>query len=196
VSFHTFALTEDRCLRLLVKNLGRRMRESVVREELDSLNILVQGVMQLRSSRHDHDSAKNRPPIPASLFRWLVRRMCRKSDHSPKSADCECRCSRTSLQKAGGNASAASASDTHSVTTVTRLGESRVGAPKFPGGALPRGNSLSAVAPMETTRRTTGAVLCGKRRGLPLLRKRPYFPEERRHRPPRRSETSTGRVLC
>ena len=42
--FHTFTLPEDRCVRLLVNNLGRGMPESVVREELESLNIRVQGV--------------------------------------------------------------------------------------------------------------------------------------------------------
>jgi len=31
VSFHTFTLPEDRCARLLVRNLGRDMPESVVR---------------------------------------------------------------------------------------------------------------------------------------------------------------------
>jgi len=41
VSFHTFTLIEDLCARLLVKNLGRGMPESVVREELESLNICV-----------------------------------------------------------------------------------------------------------------------------------------------------------
>jgi hypothetical protein len=40
VSFHT-SLPEDRSVRLLVKNLGKRMPESVVREELQSLNIRV-----------------------------------------------------------------------------------------------------------------------------------------------------------
>jgi hypothetical protein len=49
VSFHTFTLPEDRCVRLLVKNLGKGMPESVVREELESLDIRVQGVMQLHS---------------------------------------------------------------------------------------------------------------------------------------------------
>ena len=34
---HTFTLQEDRCVRLLLKNLGRGMPESVVREELESL---------------------------------------------------------------------------------------------------------------------------------------------------------------
>jgi hypothetical protein len=37
VSFHTFSLPEDRCARLLIKNLGRRMPEDVVREELGAL---------------------------------------------------------------------------------------------------------------------------------------------------------------
>ena len=49
VSFHTFSLPEDCCARLLIKNLGRRMHEDVVREELEDLGICVQGVMQLRS---------------------------------------------------------------------------------------------------------------------------------------------------
>ena len=53
VSFHTFTLPEDRCVRLLVKNLGRGITQSVVREELESLNIRVQGGTQLRSVRRD-----------------------------------------------------------------------------------------------------------------------------------------------
>ena len=44
VGFHTFTLSEDRCVRLLVINLGRGVPESIVREELESLNIRVQGV--------------------------------------------------------------------------------------------------------------------------------------------------------
>jgi hypothetical protein len=40
------------------------MPESVVREELESLNIRVQGVMQLRTGRRDQDPAKDRPPTP------------------------------------------------------------------------------------------------------------------------------------
>jgi hypothetical protein len=38
VSFQTFTLPVDRCVRLLVKNLGRVMPESVVREELELLD--------------------------------------------------------------------------------------------------------------------------------------------------------------
>jgi hypothetical protein len=64
VGFHIFRLPEDRCVRLLVKNLGRDMTENVVREELESLDIRLQGVMQLRSGRRDDDSAKDRPLTP------------------------------------------------------------------------------------------------------------------------------------
>jgi hypothetical protein len=48
-TFHTFFLLEDRCARLLVKNLVRQMPASVVQEQLEALGIRVQGVMQLRS---------------------------------------------------------------------------------------------------------------------------------------------------
>ena len=64
VSFHTFTLPEDRCVRLLVKNLARGMPESVVREELEALDIHVQAVMQLRSGRRDQDPTKDRPLTP------------------------------------------------------------------------------------------------------------------------------------
>ena len=68
VSFHTFTLPEDRCARRLVKNLGRGMPESVVREELESLNIRVQGVTQLRPGRRDQNITKDRLPTPSSLY--------------------------------------------------------------------------------------------------------------------------------
>ena len=64
MSFHTITLTKDRCARLLVKNLGRGVPESVVREKLESLNICVQGVTQLRSGRRVPDTAKDGPPTP------------------------------------------------------------------------------------------------------------------------------------
>jgi hypothetical protein len=121
VGFHTFTLPEDRCVRLLVKNLGRVMLKSVVREELEILDIHVQGVTQLGSVPRDQDPAKDGPPTPT----WLQKARCN-----------------------------ASASDTCSETADTHPGALRVGAPTFPVGALPHGNSLSAVAAGETTRRT------------------------------------------
>jgi hypothetical protein len=126
------------------------MPKSVDREELESLNIRVQGVMQLRSGRRDQDPAKNRPPNPTSLSRWLEGLRCQKYDYSPNSADCECRWSRAWPQKAHCNASAASALDTRSVTADTRPGASRVAAPTSADGVLPRENSLSAVAAGKT----------------------------------------------
>jgi hypothetical protein len=81
------------------------------------------------------------------------------------------------LQKDLCKANAASASDTRSVTTDTHPGVSRVAAPTSPVGALPRESSLSAVAPGETTRRTTGAVLRGKTRRRLLRSRRPGMPE-------------------
>jgi hypothetical protein len=39
VCFHTFTLPQDRCVRLLVKNLGRHMPDAVVKEELENLGV-------------------------------------------------------------------------------------------------------------------------------------------------------------
>jgi hypothetical protein len=61
VSFHTFSLPQDRCVRLLVKNLGRQMAEDVVQEKLESLGICVQLVLQLRSGRRDQKASKAHP---------------------------------------------------------------------------------------------------------------------------------------
>ena len=66
MTFHTYSLPEDRCVRLLIKNHGRTMPENVVLEELRSLDIHVQGVMQLRSVRRDQDPDKDRPSTPTS----------------------------------------------------------------------------------------------------------------------------------
>jgi hypothetical protein len=64
VSFHNFSLPEDRCLRLLLKNLGKRMPEAEIPKELEALHINVQAVMQLRSKRRDQDPEKDRPLTP------------------------------------------------------------------------------------------------------------------------------------
>jgi len=75
------------------------------------------------------------------------------------------------------NVSAASALDTYSVIADKRHGASRVEAPKFPLDNLPCGKSLSAVGVEETTRRTTGAELSGKKRRRLLQSRRPKVPE-------------------
>jgi hypothetical protein len=151
VSFHNFTIAEDRCVRLLAKNLGRGMPKCVVREELEFQNIRVQGVMQLRSGLRNRDPAKDRPPTPTSLSQWRVGLRCLKYLHSPNYADSECRWNRTWPRKAHCNASAASALVTRSVTEDTLPGAFRVAAPTFPVCAPPRENSLSAVAAGKTT---------------------------------------------
>jgi hypothetical protein len=51
-------------VRLLVKKFGKRMPEDVIREELESLNIQVQMVIQVRYGRRDQEPAKDSPPTP------------------------------------------------------------------------------------------------------------------------------------
>jgi hypothetical protein len=87
VSFHILSLSEERCERLLLKNLGKRMPEAEIREELEALNINVQAVLQLRSKRRDQDPEKDRPLTP--LFIVHVALMWRKCDLSPISTACE-----------------------------------------------------------------------------------------------------------
>jgi hypothetical protein len=60
VRFHTITFTEDRCVSLLLKNVGRVMHENFVCEDLEFLNIRVQGVTQLRIL----DPFKDQPLIP------------------------------------------------------------------------------------------------------------------------------------
>jgi len=96
VSFHTFTLPEDGYVRLLVKNLDRGMPKNVVRYELDSLNIRLLGVTRLRSGVRDQAPAKYCLPIPNSLYDWREGLRCRRCDHSPNSAPCECRWNRGS----------------------------------------------------------------------------------------------------
>jgi len=62
--FQTFTLLVECCVCLLVKNLGRGMPEIVVREKLESLNICVQGVTQLRSAPRDADPTNCHLPNP------------------------------------------------------------------------------------------------------------------------------------
>jgi len=66
--------------------------------------------------------------------------------------------------KAHCNKKAASVLDTPSVIADTCTGASRVGAPAALVDALTRGNSISAMAVRVTKRRTTWAILNGRRR--------------------------------
>jgi hypothetical protein len=68
VNFHTFKLLADPCVRLLVKNLGRCIPKSIQREELETQNNCVQGVMQLRCGRRDQDPDREHLPAPFYCF--------------------------------------------------------------------------------------------------------------------------------
>jgi hypothetical protein len=60
VSFHIFPLSEEQCVRILLKNLGKLMPKTEIREELEALHIQVQAFMQLRSRRRYQDAEKDR----------------------------------------------------------------------------------------------------------------------------------------
>ena len=66
-----------------------------VREEIEFLSIHVLGVAQLRSGQHDQDPTKDHPPTPTSLYQWRERLRCRRCNHSPNTAGCECQWSCT-----------------------------------------------------------------------------------------------------
>jgi hypothetical protein len=164
VSFHTFSFPEDRCMRLRIKNLGRGMPETVMREERDALGIFVQEVQQLRSGRRDQDPEKDRPATP-----HFIVTMARGPDVSKVRAITQLCGLRTTVESYTTpgvlcSADAGSALDTPSVAAVTHPGASRVARPTCQAGAQHPKNSLNVVAAEETTPRTTGAAESGRKR--------------------------------
>jgi len=87
--FDTFTLPADRCVPLMVKNLGRGMPERVVREEVKSQNTRVQEVTKLRSGRRDQDPAKDRPHTSTSLYRWRGGLSCPRCVPSKGQMQCK-----------------------------------------------------------------------------------------------------------
>jgi hypothetical protein len=81
VIFHIFSLPEDKCVRLLIKNLGRRMPETVVRKEFEALGTCVHGVLHLYSRLRDQDPEKDGPATP-----YFIVTMARGTDVSRVSA--------------------------------------------------------------------------------------------------------------
>jgi hypothetical protein len=63
LSFHNFRLLEDRCLCLLMKNVGKRMPEAEIKK-VEPLHLNVQAVRQLSSKCRDQDPEKDRPLTP------------------------------------------------------------------------------------------------------------------------------------
>ena len=133
VSFNTFTFPQNRCARHLVKKLSRCMPDSIVREELQSLNFRVPGVTQMQLTVAIRIPPRRALPPHTSFYQWRENLRCLKYDRSRNSAACECRWSRTWFQMAQSNARAASVSDTRSITADTHTLVSRV-APQISGG--------------------------------------------------------------
>jgi hypothetical protein len=169
------------------------MPESVVLEELEALDILFQGVMQLRSGRRDQDTAKDRPFTPTSLYQWREGPRFPRCDLSPISAVCECRWSRTWLPRARCNANAAGASGTRSVTADTCPGASLEVAPTSPVGAQPRGNSLSAVPSVANTASYRGCVKWKEAKAA-FVKRAPEGVRKSAATSP--TQSTTGRSIC
>ena len=139
VSFHT-TLTEDRCVRLLVKKLFWGMSESV-REELESLTFVSSDTFMSRSC--DPAVATRTPqwtalPHPTSSYRWREGLRCQKCEHSPNSPACECLWSRTWPRNANLQCKRCKRTDTSSVIADTLPSGSPVGAVSSGGCATPR----------------------------------------------------------
>jgi hypothetical protein len=116
-------------VRLLVKNVGKRLPKIVDGEELETLNIRVQVVAQIRSGRRDQDPANKCPPLPTLSYPWREGLRCPECELLPSSAVCGPQRRRAWHRKVSCNALANSASDIRNVTADTRPGEARVGIP-------------------------------------------------------------------
>ena len=162
MSFHTVSLPEDRCARLHIKNLGRRMPEDVVREELRAPGICVQGVMQLRSGHRDRDPEKDHPVTPHFIV--TVAR-------GPEASKV-----RSITQLCGLRVTVETYTAPKGPLQYKRLGHAqrnclgvwRVGRLTFQASAQPPESSLNAAAAEVTTPPTTGAAGIGKMLRLPL----------------------------
>ena len=78
-TFHTFTLPEDGCVRLLVKNLGRGMPESFVREELESLINRVQRSLSCVPAVATRTPPRAAFPAPTSSYQWREIPRCPQS---------------------------------------------------------------------------------------------------------------------
>ena len=64
LSLYTYSVPDDRTAMFLMTNLGRKMPQSDVREELEVLGITVVSVLQLQWHLRATDTAKDRPLTP------------------------------------------------------------------------------------------------------------------------------------
>jgi hypothetical protein len=163
VRFHNFSLPEDRCMRLLLKNVGKRMPEAEIKEEPEALIISVRAVMQLRSKRRDQDPEKDRPLTPQ-----FVVSVARGPDVDKVRSITEICGLRIQVEtyvapKGRFNANAASASGTRSVTAATHPGAWPAETRTRQGRVRPQSSSLNAAAAGATTLPTIAVAVGGRR---------------------------------
>lgn len=140
------------------KNVDGGVFQSVVGEDLNSVQICVQGVTPMRNGRREQDPDKNRLPT----IHFIVS-VALGPDVTKVRSLSELFGFRVSVESyvaanSHYNSSAASFYYTYSLTADANTGASRVAAPTSPVDTLPRTNRLSAVAARETIRRTTVTV--------------------------------------
>jgi len=144
--------------------VGESLRAST-RKGLESLNIRVQGVTQLRSGRRDQYPAKHGPPKPHLIV--SVARGPGVSKVLSLTEVCDLRVTVKSCE------ALKRVLDKGSVTADRSPGSTRMGAPMpYPTGTAPVLNLHGQ------TRRTTGAVLSGTKR-MRLLQSRRLSVDER-----------------
>jgi hypothetical protein len=179
-----------------MKNLGRGMPESVVREELEALDIHVQGVLQRRFGRRDQDPLKDRPLTPhftVSLARGpevskvrSITELCglRRSVKlyvAPKGPlQCK-RCQRFGhTQRNCG----------YALRCVACGGSHLSG-----GCSTPREQPQCCGCGGNHTASNRGCVKWKEAKAA-LAKRPPECPQERRHEPLRRTQGTTGRSIC
>jgi hypothetical protein len=148
-------------VRQLLKNLGKRMLETEIREELEALHIQVQAVMQLRSRRRDQDAEKYRALTPHFIVSVVRGPDVAKVRSLTKL--CGSKWRRTTLQKDLCSENAVSTSGTRSVAVAMHPGAWPVGMFNRQGLVSPQSNNLN-IAAKETTLQTTVVAGSGNMR--------------------------------
>jgi hypothetical protein len=167
VNFHTYSLPMDRCVRLLLKKLGKRMPEAEIKEELKALRISVQAVVQLRSNRRDQDPEKNRPLTP-----HFIVSVARGPEVAKVRSLAELRGLRLQVEtyiapKVRFNANAASALGTRSETAATHPGAWLAETRTSQGRVRSQSSCLNDASARATTLRTIVVAVSGTTQWLP-----------------------------
>lgn len=151
----------NRCVRKLFKELGRRIPEAEIREDL---HINVHAVLQLRPKRRDQDAEKFRPltshfSLSAARVLYLAKVLSLTAVFDPcvKAETAE-------LQMGRCVVNAASTSDTAGITAVMHLGVWPAGTSTRRGIVSPQSSGLRAASCGITTLQSSVVAVSRKRR--------------------------------